>query len=102
MIDIVITDFAAYFMDGPVCGQQHFFCFFEALFDEVFQRGQSVRGRKLPAETVFAYVEKFLALIEGKALVIMVLQKVIQFRKIARNIFICGSVYRFPIKADST
>lgn len=25
VIDIVVTDSAAYLMDGPICGKQHFF-----------------------------------------------------------------------------
>lgn len=99
MIDIVIADFAAYFMDGPVRGQQHFFGFFKAPSDQVFQRRQPVRGRKLPAETVFAYVEKSLAFIEGKALVIMMFQKVIQFCKITGNILFCSGIQRLLGKA---
>lgn len=101
VIDIVVTDFAAYLMDGPICGKQHFFCFFETLSDEIFEGRHTVSGRKLPAETVLADMEKLFEFVERKLSVILMLQKIIKFYKIAGNLIMSSSVRRIKKKTGS-
>ena len=100
VIDIVVTDFAAYFMDGKIRGKQHFFGFIKAPADQVLDGRHPVGGGKFPAEAVSAHMEELFAFFLVYGAGILVFEQIMKLGKIAGDIFVAGGAFCIPGKKD--
>ena len=56
VIDIVVTDFAAYFMNCQIRGKQHFFGHIKPPADEISDRQRPIGFGGFPTEPISVYI----------------------------------------------
>lgn len=71
VIYVVVTYFAAYLMDWPIRGKQHFFGFLKPPSNKVFDGRHAVNGGKFPAQPVFTDMKEIFTHFQRKGFIIL-------------------------------